>query len=96
MSEDLELCGGKVDICLTHPYLPAQKIDDEPREFQSLVRVPSVHAPPAQVGPDAAHQLRGADRLDDVVVGANLEPNDDVSLAVVARRARRSVRCSSS
>jgi hypothetical protein len=81
-AEDLELRSGKVNTCLTGPYLPAQEVDDKPWKIQPLVPVLGVHAPPAQVGPDAAHKLCRVHRLGDVIVGAHLEPNDDVSLAV--------------
>src|SRR3712207_2024395 len=71
---------------MPHQGIPAgAKVDDEPRKIEPLVRVPGIHAPPAQMGPNAAHQLRRAERLGDVIVDAHLEPYDDACLALVCR-----------
>ena len=80
--QQLELLAGQLDRTAVDGHLVAAGVDDEPADGDHRVLVGASHPP--QHGPDARVELRGGERLDHVVVGAEVEHAHHLGL-VVAR-----------
>ena len=84
--EQIELGVGEHDVAVRAGHPALRGVDDEVAEDQAPVGglVVAAQLPgPAQMGADPGEQLAGAERLGDVVVGADLETEDDVDLVVL-------------
>ena len=86
MAQDVELGGGEVDAPLAALDAPTLEVDDQVlvADDPAALGVGEVAVGAPQEGLDAAHQLAQAERLGQVVVGAELQADDLVDL-VVAR-----------
>ncbi len=68
--EQRELAGGELDRAVTHAHLPAREVQGDPGARQDSGSRLVGHA---KAGADACHELREAERLDQVVFGAGVE-----------------------
>jgi hypothetical protein len=83
--QQVELARRQLQRAAVHARLPAARVDPQPADHDlGVVRVvPAATA--AQHGADARVELRRAERLDHVVVGARVEHGDDLGLVVAGR-----------
>ena len=88
VGEQVELLGGQVDRLVVDAHLATRHIDRDAVEAELLAPLRLVGLAPvtAQDGLDARQQLGPAERLGDVVVGADLEPDDAVDLVALRRQ----------
>ena len=66
----------------SHGHLPPSGVEPDRTDVEHLLVVFGHGDAPPQDGPHACHQLAQAERLGDVVAGAELEAEDDVDLGV--------------
>lgn len=77
--QEVELEGGEVHGLPVDPRLPPVEVHPDPRGLDDP-RLPRLPLCPAEDGPDPGLELSGAERLHDVVVGPELQPQDPVVL----------------
>ena len=76
--EEVELLAPQLDRAPVEQHAPGRDVDDEPVDADDLRRRRGPRA--AEDRAHARHDLAHAEGLDDVVVGAELEPDDPVGL----------------
>ena len=77
--QQVELTRGQAERLVVPDHVSARRVDDEPVEGQLLVGH-DVELGAPQHGANAGSELTGRERLRNVVVGAELEPDDPVGL----------------
>ena len=83
--EQIELAGGQRHDLARPASLPAPHVDLEVADGEHLLGRRAL-AGPAQDGADAGNELAGRERLDQVVVGTQLQAEDAVHLVVPGRQ----------
>src|SRR5205085_12202598 len=72
--EQVGLAGAQAELTASTPCRPGGEVEDEIAESQDLLRL----SPAPEERPDARDELLGRERLDEVVVGARVEPGDAI------------------
>ena len=87
MGQQVELLGGEVDRLAVDRDLAPRDVDRDTVEGQLLAALRRRRLAPmaAQDRLDPGQQLGAAERLGDVVVGTDLEPDDAVDLVALGR-----------
>src|SRR5207248_6695394 len=84
--QDVELGRRHLDDGGVSADLARRDVDDDVAELERVRRRRLVAVTTAKRGADAREELREAERLRDVVLGAELEPRDLVDLAGAGRK----------
>jgi len=83
LPEQVELLRSKLDLLVTHTRLATARIDDEVAVHDDLaLTVAPLGRRPPKDRPDPRHELARVEGLGEVVVGADLEPDDLVHVLV--------------
>ncbi len=82
--EEVELRGGQLDGPAVDLHRALDRVDDETADDDRPLVIDRVADSP-QHGPDTGQQLAGAEGLDDVVVGAELETDHPIGLVAASR-----------
>src|SRR5829696_8782882 len=80
--KELELGVGEVDLFTVGRHPATRQVDPEPVVVQLVRALARRYRRPAHDRPDAGHELPDGERLGDVVVRPELEPDDPVYLVV--------------
>jgi hypothetical protein len=80
VGEQVEFDRCEVDLCLAESDLPGRRVELEPTMAEDHA-VGSIRHPPEH-GPDARHELARAERLGEVVVRPDRQPDHEIGLVV--------------
>ncbi len=85
VDEEVELGGREVHEVVAVADPPGRRLERDRTELERRGRERGPSLDPAQQRVDPGHELAGAERLGEVVVGADLQADDEVGLGVTRR-----------